>query len=280
MRNLLEKYLPLFELEGGISSGGADDPGGAGGQQAEVAGVVSPAGEVYKPKGVSDSFFGETNEQTIDNMAASLQTYREKASANPVPKESSGYELGEVSGDLKPFLDNLADDPAFEAAKSMALKNELSTSQFSGFITDVVGEWFQAGLFSDVVDAEKERMELVPDHANLANPQDQSIAIDARINDNIDWVETALVGKGMAKEDAEFLTGALADRAAGHRSIEFLRNLIDGASSQPLGGGGSSDTSIRDQLIAREQDPRNDPKNPKYQPGYAAQTLEMWKNIS
>ncbi|MBL4768034.1 MAG: hypothetical protein JKY94_10020, partial [Rhodobacteraceae bacterium] len=131
MINLLERYLPFYDSEGGSGAGdgngdggdkgGENDSSGAGaapsvdGGKAGADGVVgSPeaSAEIYRPKGVAETMFGKTNEETIDKMATTINGYRNKENSKPgVPSEIGDYKIGDVPDDLKTYFGNLENDP-------------------------------------------------------------------------------------------------------------------------------------------------------------------------
>lgn len=292
MRNLIEKYLPLYSPDGGGGDGadvGADKGGenesagaadGAAGDKAgaeDVVGSSSASGELYRPKGLPDTMFGETDNETMDKMADTIQGFRKKIDNLPkAPKEISGYEMGEVPEELKEYFDNLKDDPIYDGMRVLALKHGLTTDQFKGFMTDNISEWVDAGLMSGMVNQSDERAALLTKEASWLPGNEQADAINSRMQDNIDWMEKVGPQHGFSAELGEFLIEQLGDRAKGHFAIEAIRKLASGPQPLDLGGGGEGQGALA-KLEAREADPRNNPGNTQYNKAYAEETVKMWQ---
>lgn len=294
MRDLLSKYTFLRSPDsgaggGGSAAGGAGGEGGAGGGtppapsngnaggEGGSGGGEPPAPELYRPSGLPETMFGTTNNETMDKMATTIAGYRERDSNAPkAPKDAGEYLMGDMSDDIKPYFDNLKGDPVYEGMQAAALKNGLMVDQFNGFVTDNMTAWAEAGLLSPIVDVEAERKELIPDHAQFMTPDEQALAIDARMKDNIDWVENVGIQKGLDKEMGEFLIENLGDSAKGHKFLEMFRSLADKSFNPLAGGGGGEGGDIKAQLAAREGDPRNNPRSPQYLESFAIETSNLF----
>lgn len=296
MNGLLNKYLPVRNAEGAGSGGGdgGENKGGEGqsqgtaqdtGGKADAGGKANDGGKAgdggvqpYRVDGIPETMFGSTNEETIDKMAKTINGYRTKEGKKETVKEAAEYVLGEMPDNIKPYLSNLETDPVFATTQAAALKHGLSKDAFAGFVTDVVSEWVEAGILGDVVDVKAERQALLPAESQYLSPDEQSQAINSRMQDNFDWLAKVGPMKGISAEMAEYMQDTLGDRAMGHQVIELVRKMAD-TRPQPLFGGSGGGGDVRQELSSREQDPRNDPSSPKYDPKFRAATDAMWKDL-
>lgn len=271
--------MMLWDAEGGGGGEGGSAPPPADGATPPADGGTPPAssgGDLYRPQGVPESIFGKSNNETIDNLVTALNSARAASRSTQVPETIDAYVLGEVPGEIQPFLSNLEQDQTFRQMQALALKNKLPVEGFAGFIKDLVGEWNQAGMFAPAVDTRAEREALIPDNARTLAPAEQEAAINARVRDNLDYVEKILTQKGMPKDSATLLVESLGDRAAGHKAIEFIRSIVDGQTSDPLVAGrtGGADMSSIERDMA---DPRYDPSSPRFDQRFHNQVFERWK---
>ena len=294
MRSILQKYFPLYAPEGGDGAGsgaGAANTGGGGeGAGADVSGAEAAGGaaaapgangaaaELYRPNGIAETMFGKTDHETIDKMATSLNGYRNKLDNLPkAPKDFNDYTFGENSPEhLKTYLGNLEKDPIWDGIRVNAMKHNFSTDQFSGFVTDTISEWAEAGMLAEVVNDDEERAALLPVEAQYLTPDEKASAINERMQDNYDWLERVGPQHGITEEMGEFLIENIGDRAKGHQAIEVIRKMADGV--RPLMGGGDvGGKDLPTTLATREADPRNNPGSQKYSQSYAEETRRMWQ---
>jgi hypothetical protein len=257
MRNLLELYRPVHEApdanaqpSAAAPAAPAAPPGATPPAQAPAAPgaadpnappVATPPGDaLYRPEGLPDTMIGKSDRETLDRVAKSFNELRAKDAQRQAPKEFGEYSIGDVGDHLKPYFGNLEKDPVWDSVRKQALEAGIPVSGFQKFVSGLVGEFHEAGLLADVVDAEAERSAMLPDAAKHLTPEEQKNAINARIQGNIDFVEKVLVERGLPKDVAEYAVTALGDRAAGQKFFEFVSQALTGSQVNPLTAGGNA----------------------------------------
>lgn len=272
---------------GGAPGAGAAAPGGGApgdGGAAAAAGAGDgggqpPAGGAapspYRPEGLPDHLFGTSDKETIDKLNTAYVGARKSiGDLGTVPEKADGYTF-EASDKLKPYVSNFDKDPVYQKAREFALSSGMSSKTFGAFMPALLEHLVDGGLVAAPIDAKGQLRAMAP--ASLANATDQEkeTAGARRVQDNIAWVDGAKASQAIDADIAEFLSVSAADNPAAIKLIEWLR----GANSETmpaLGGGGGSGLSD-DQLTARMNDPRNDPRSSKFEKSFAEETDAMSK---
>ena len=305
MRNLLDRYL-LPPREGDGAGSGAAAPGGAtppaaspapsgagtppaagpsgeggagsGTPPPPAAGVQPPAaaGQPYRPQGLPETMFGDDDRGTIDKMAEALKGYRTRDSERGIPDKVDAYmafDLANVDATVKPHMEGLVNDPLYKAVADVALAEKVPVGAMQKIVTTLYGEAVKAGVFEGFLDVAAERAQLLPDSAKALAKADQDKAIDARMQENEDFLNLLAKpgedGKALLEgKDAEHVKLMLMDSAAGNRFLEFFRAQMTGAGrAQPLGGGagaGAAGGTSREALRARMAAPEMQVGHPKF----------------
>jgi hypothetical protein len=283
MKTLLERYLPLREAEneGGGGGGGTPPPAGTTGGEGDqsAAGGTPPPSEPpagpYRPQGLPDTMFGESDRDTMDKMATALTGYRTRDSERGIPENADAYQtfdLDQVDEAVRPQLEALSSDPLFKAVANVALEERLPVAAMQKIVTTLYSEAAKAGIFEPFLDVAAERQALIPTEAQNLPKADQDRAIDARMQANEDFVkllsQPGADGKPQInKEVGEHVMLMLMDSAKGNQFLEFFRAQMTGADKpQPLGGGLGSGGGgeSRDALRAEMAKPEMQPNHPKF----------------
>ncbi|MEM7067927.1 MAG: hypothetical protein AAF478_03510 [Pseudomonadota bacterium] len=278
MRDLLDRYSPVRNTDDNSGGGTGEDnnSGGGTGDHNNSGGTT-----LYRPEGVPETMFGETNEETIDKMVSTINGFRSKDNNRPkAPETIDGYALDEatIPDEIKPFLQNLESDPVWDSIRVKALESEITSDQFSSFVQNLVSEWASAGLLEPPLDIAAERKALIPETAQYLSEAEQTTAVDARMKENFDWMESAAAKFGVSEDMAKSVMENLGDTAHGHAFVELFRNMAE-KKANPLLGGGKGDVPLRQDLAQREADPRNDPNSAKYDRSFREETDRMWQKL-
>lgn len=293
MFELLRRIAPLRAADGdggGGSGGGSGGDGGGGGSGGD-AGTGGDAGGgqdgggdsgPYRPDGLPDHLAGDDDRGTIDNLYKAVDGYRRQdAQFGTVPDNAEGYTF-EASETLKPYEPTLQGD-FWNGVREDARESGLRNGQFNTFINKVLGRMVEGEMVEAPFDPAAERAALLPKDAEGLSEQEQAAKIDARMQENLAWVDAM---KARAPEDQkeaigkalDFMVAELGDRANGHVAIEFIRGQV-GAGAQPGGGGGGGAGITREDLQKRKGDPRSDPMSPKFDQKFVDETQRLYKEV-
>lgn len=180
-----------------------------------------------------------------------------------VPTDITGYRLS-ASEALTPYLAGLDADEAYNAARAFAQRANLTDQQFDAFVRPTM-EFLARQVAADggggPQDFTAEIERLIPPEAVDLDDAGRRAAVARRVGSALDFVEGAK-GQGLDAEVAEFLVQQLGDDARGIRALEWMRAL------GPSTGGQGGSMSLTDRII----DPRNDPRNKRFDPAFAAET--------
>lgn len=245
MRNLLQKYLPVFNTEGG---------GGGGGDGWSA------------PQGLPSEFAGANADETLGKLIGGytdLNTrfggMRDKLSKMPAAPEKADMYAFEPGDNLKPFFGDLSSDPVFGSARNAAHKHGLSQEQFSGFISDVYSPLVEQGLLSAPFDP----------GAELKSFQ-SATGLDTRATQEA-LVATETFAKGLSsqlkdvpeglKNDVNAMLLGMTDTAAGNVLLRALSGRLSENGIRVEGQGGGEGALTAEDLKKLDSDPRIDPRN-------------------
>lgn len=277
MQWLKYNYLPFFNADGGAGGGGGEPPAGdppAGDPPAgDPPAGDPPAGDppaLYKPEGLADHFFGETNEGTIDNMKKALDGYRDRDAS--IPEDAAAYaafNMEAMSETLQPHMKAMAEDPLFAKVSEQAKELKVPVDTFQQLTTSLYQAAADAGILEAPIDIAAEQAALTPEHARNLSEADQKVAREKRMNENFGWLDLQAQNKnsGISEEMAEHVKAQLGDSAFGHQFLEAMRSSMTGqnGSGGPGGNGsGSSSGDAYQQLEARRSDPKNNPNSREF----------------
>lgn len=295
MKRLLDHFRPVWNADDGAGAGGdagggslpaggaaAADKGGSNGAAAAAdAGAERQQSGPYRPDGMHEQYHGKDDRETIDKLHKAVDGYRQRDSSRDVPDKPEGYlsldglKDFKLDDAVKPYFENLTNDPAakamFDAAKAHGMDR--------GAVLDVWQKGMQAmaaaGILEPLVDPAAERAKLLPDAAKGQPEALQDAAIDARMQQNEDFITLLTQQKGpdgktpvLDPDVGKHALLMLMDTAAGNQFLEFVRGQMQGGGkAQPLGGegsGGQGGGDQRAQLAARAALPENTIGNPKF----------------
>jgi hypothetical protein len=278
-------------------SGGAPAGGGAGGdggapleQQGGDGGDGGDGGNPSEwkpqwPDGFPEHLRGKDEAETLDKVNKALAGYREKDAKRDIPENPKDYlsleglKDFELSDELKPHFEQLSSDPIFEPLATEAKEIGVERPQFLRLWKKGMEAMGEAGLLEPPVDEKAERAALLPDEAKSLPPAEQDKAIDKRMQDNLDFIDLMVENRGLDKEAGEYAQLMLADRAKGHKFMEWIRNQFGGAGPGPgaHGGGGAGDS--RESLRAELMKPEMQPGHPAFDPAKWRELDERYKAV-
>lgn len=292
MRDLLEKYgfplrAPAGDPPAGDPPAGApagdppagDPPGGtppagdppAGDPPAATPGQQTPPADgLYKPEGLPDTMLGKSDKETIDNIAKALKGYRDKDGARVVPEDPAGYadfSKAEISDDLKPYVETLADDPVYKELSAWAKAEGKDVGEFQQVVLKAYEAAAKANLLSPLVDPAAEEAALVPDDLKSASAEQKAEAAKKRVDAAEDFVKLQITNNKLPKEVGEHAMLSLLDTADGVKFLEHYMQLAGGGGAQPGGhgsGAGASPDARREQLRAELKKPEMQASHPKF----------------
>lgn len=293
MRELLEKLgMPVFAPAGDPPAGdppAGDPPAGDPPAGDPPAGdppgpSTPPAGSPYRPEGLPDTMFGQSDKETMDNMAAALKGYRAKDAARVVPDDPTGYadfSKAEVPEEMKSYVDTLKDDPVYKEMAGWAKEQGKDVGEFQSIVIKAFETAGKANLLSPLVDPEAEQTALVPDELKTASPDKQREAASARVDAAENAIKLMIENKGIDEAVGQHAMLSLLDTANG---VKFLEAFIaaKGGGAQPSGGGGGNQSTMeqrRAALRAEMAKPEMRPGNPKYDPEKFKQLDEEYKKL-
>lgn len=297
MHDLLQRYLRMLprspEGEGGGGAAGGDGggqagapPGGSGGAPAGGEGDGGDGGDgggqggdggksqwnPAWPEGFPEQLRGKDENETLEKVNQALAGYRERDAKRDIPKQAKDYlslegvKDFELSDELKPHFEQLSSDPIFEPMAETAKELGVERPQFLKLWKAGMEAMNQAGLLEPPVDQKAERAALLPEEAKDLPPAEQDKAIDKRMEENLAFVDLMVENRGLDKEAAEYAQLMLADRAPGHKFLEWMKGQFASGSGQGPGahgqGGGGGDT--RESLKAELAKPEMKPGHPQF----------------
>lgn len=199
-----------------------------------------------------------------------------------VPTDISGYHI--VSEKLAPFMPNLEGDGLFKDAKAMAQRAGLTDHQFNNFVGPMLERMAEAESMPGggaPVDLRVEALKLVPPEAQHLDEPGQLAAAHSRIEAALNFV-TGAEKQGLDPKVSEFLIFQLGDDPRGIQAIEFFQGQRGGArqgqNEQQQGERPNNSAALTDDdLTARANDPRGDPRSMKFSRAFAAETDRLFK---
>lgn len=258
---------------GARSAAGAESGAAAAGQSSSSSPGAAAAGAPYRPAGLPDHYMGANDQETMDKMSNALAGYRNQTS--DVPADAAGYkEFAKIDDAIKPHMDTIIADPLFDRMTSYAKEKGLGKGVFQDLVSTYIGVAAEMGILEPPLDVAKEQEQLTPENARHLPAPEQAKARDARMADNLAFLDLQLSkdgGKdgGLSKETIDFTKMMMGDRAAGHQLIEFMRAKVSGGGKGPLlnpdGGGGGADPKA--DIERRRTLPENTWGNPAFDRG-------------
>lgn len=257
-----QKFLPVFAPEDGSGV-------------AEGADTNDPGNQAWAPpEGVSipEDMLGTNADETIGKLVEGYNTLngrvdgmRTQLAQKPsAPKTPDEYAF-EFADTAKPYLDKFDDNPMAPITRQAAHKYGLSQEQVNGFIGEVFSNAGENGLLLAPLDAAKE----VNSYKSLAKLDDEAVTQDFAANESF---AKGLLGqlKSMPADEtirmeAEAIMMSMTDTAAGNFLLKALSGRLAESGFTTTGEGEDEQGNFtREQLKELANDPRVDPKSPKY----------------
>lgn len=249
MRNLLERYRPLFDGAGGGGGGG-----GSGGDS------WSP------PQGLPSEFSGTNADETLGKLLGGYNDLntrfggmRDKLAKMPAAPEKADMYTFDPGEKLKPYFGDIGNNPAFTHARAAAHKYGMSQDQFAGFISETYGPMAEAGLLPEPFDPARELknfqtatgLDVKATHAALTANETFAKGLVSQLKgvpENLKAdVEAALVG--------------FTDTAVGNVLLQALSSRLADSGIRISGDGGGIGELTAEDLKKLDRDPRIDPRN-------------------
>lgn len=251
MRNLLLRYRPVFNADGG-GGGNGDGGNGDGGWSA--------------PQGLPSEFAGSNADETLGKLLGGYNDLnnrfggmRDKLSKMPAAPEKPDMYTFEPGDNLKPFFGDIAQDPAFASARNAAHKHGLSQEQFAGFISDVYSPLVEQGVLAAPFDPASE-LKTFQSATGLDQRATQEALVASEtfakglINQLKDVPETL-------KNDVSAMLLGMTDTAAGNVLLRALSGRLSENGIRVEGNGGGEGALTAEDLKKLDSDPRIDPRN-------------------
>jgi hypothetical protein len=261
MRYLFNRYLPVFDIEGGGGgSGGGGEPGTGGGADPGAGGVWSP------PQGLPAEYAGGNADETLGKLLGGFTDLntrfgglREKLAKMPSAPEKPDMYTFEPGDNLKPFFGDLTKNPAFASAREAAHKHGLSQEQFAGFIADVYSPLAEQGVLAQPFDPVNEIKGFqTATGLDAKGTQEALIAAETfakGLTGQLKDVPDAL------KADVEAHLMSLTDTAAGNVLLRALAGRLGENGIRVSGAPGGQGELTAADLAKLDADPRIDPRN-------------------
>lgn len=263
---------------GGAPNAGAGDPAPAAGGTPKAGDPPAPAA-TYRPDGLPETLYGNSDKETIDKLAEAWKGYRNRDADRQVPEDPKAYlafDMDKIDEPLRPHVAELANDPVYARVTAKAKELGIPVPALQTLALEMFGGYQAEGLL-EVVDEKAERAALLPDAAKDLPKAEQDKAIDARINANIAFLNlmvknaTGPDGKpvqgGLTQDVADYAQAMLGDSAKGNQFLEWASRQLTGQDKpQPFTGqataAGGGD--IRAQLTAKLAQPEMQPGHHLY----------------
>lgn len=311
MKNLLERFLPVFASDdgggagagdagaggaqgndasgaGAAGAGGAAAADGAGGSGPAAAAAAGAAGQPYRPEGLAETMFGKDDRETIDKMFTALKGYRERDSARGVPEKAEVYrkfDLEQAPAEIRGHIEALDKDPLFAEVARVAMERRIPVADMQALTMALYAKAQEAGILEAPVDAAAEREKLLPETAKGLPQAQQDAAIEAHLQANEDFVKNLMTpgADGKARLDQAVGENALLmlmDTALGNQFIEFFAAQMTGQNrAQPLPGNGGGGSINAEGLRARRALPENTPGDRKFNQASYDQLMADYKRL-
>lgn len=232
-----------------------------------------PAGATYFPDKLPEHLRGTSDKETIDKLWASASGLREEmAKRGSVPEKPDGYKL-ELGEDLAKVFGDPTKDPGTQIFRNLAAKHKLTAEQASGLYKDWHADLLAQGVYKPL-DIGVEAKKLLGSDANGLSIDQVKAKAGARWNDAVTWVDGMIASKALSPE-LGVLAKAIAETADGIQLLETWKGGMRETGLQP--GGQIAGSVTKEQLDQRNNDPRGNPMDPRFEPAFERQTQEMFR---
>jgi len=219
---------------------------------------------------------GDTPEQALEKVFAAYSGAREEMGKRGKAVDNPDDYKVEFSEDVLAVVGDPAQDETLAVARNIAHKHGLTQEQFAGFVQDFHGELLAQGKLGGV-DVTAEAKKLAGDGAARMSEQDVLNAAAAAWTDATTYIDGLVADKTLTADQANVLRG-LAETADGILALKALRGQMREVGVQ-TGGTGAGQALTKADLDRRIADPRNQALAPEFDPAFAQQTDEMFKQF-
>jgi hypothetical protein len=251
-----------------VGDGGKPGEGkpGEGGKPGEPGSGAQP----YFPQNFPDHLRGANDRETIDKVFGAFSGMREDMSKRgTVPKEAKDYNLTLSENAAKVLGQDLSKDRSSQIFRNLAHKHGLTDKQASGMFSEFNDELLSAGVIK-VIDPLKES-KLIAGDAAVGRSDDEVKELAAtRWQTTIDQVDALVNSKTVSKEGGAELK-KIAETGHGLLALEAL---IKATGEHGLQTGGDTPAAgiTKADLDKRINDPRADPRSPKFDQAFYDET--------
>lgn len=282
----LLRLLPLRAPEGGGGGGGDGGAGGGGGNGDGGAGSGGNgdggAGggggnepSPYRPDGLPEHLAGASDKETIDRLHDAYSGARRELSTRGVPPENVEEYTLDLAGTPAEHLAIGADDPALTSFRGLAKEFGLTKEQF-GIVPKFLAQAVESGLIDKPMSPQELAASLAP--ADFRGDDAARIAAGEERQRQAGAFATLFAANHKLDDAARLELQSLTYSPAGLAVLEAM-NKAGMQTSVQTGGAGASGVPSADDLRRRQADPRNDRTSPKYDPNFAKQTRELYKQV-
>lgn len=232
-----------------------------------------PASNTYYPEKLPEHLRGTSDRETIDKLWANASGLREEMSKRgSVPDKPEGYKL-ELGEDLVKVFGDPSKDPGTAIFRSLAAKHKLTAEQAAGLYRDWHADLLEQGVYKPL-DIGVEAKKLLGSDANGLSLDQVKAKAGARWQETVTWVDGMVAAKALTPE-LGVLAKAVAETADGIQLLEAWKRSARETGLQP--GGQQAGSVTKEELDRRNNDPRGNPMDPRFDPAFERQTQEMFR---
>jgi hypothetical protein len=222
-----------------------------------------------------DDLRGTTDRETMDKLWKRASGLREEMSRRgAVPEKPDGYKL-ELTDDARAVFGDPDKDAATKIFRTIAHKHGLTDRQASGLFSDFHSEMIAGDLVKPVNVMDEARKLLGPEASGLTSDQLRAKAGE-RWAGSVEWLNGLEASKVLSPNEA-LLAKAVLETADGITLFEKLKVAMREPGIKT--GGGPAPQMTREQLDARNNDPRGNPRDPRYDANFEKETERLFREF-
>ncbi len=274
----------------GAGGGAGGDAGGDGGGSANPFGKPAPASGdgkagdgraptatpgAYYPDKLPDHLRGASDRETIDKLHQNWTDLRgELSRRGTVPAKPEDYKLN-MSEELRKVYGDPSKDKGSQIFRSLAAKHKLTAEQAAGIYEDWHAELLSQGVYAPIEPMAEAKKLL---GGEVVGKSDQQImqAAAGKWKDAVDWID-GMVGQKSLTPELAMLAKGLLETADGINLIGVFRAGMREHGVQPSGQSAAGLT--KQQLSDRNNDPRGNPRDPRYDAAFEQETQRLFREF-
>lgn len=260
------------------SGDGGQGDGGQQQQQQQAAGGQGDGGQqetLYRPNGMPDHLYGGTNAETIDKLFTENKGFRDAQATMPKAPESADAYAFNWTDRVKGYGAIADDDAVLGKFREIAHEHGYTQGQIDA-IPKIFDFMAEKGMIDQPFDSSKLLKDLAPADFK-GSPEEIEAKGGERLTAAENFIKQLTPAQGYS-DDMKTELRLLTTTPAGIKVIEQLRNS-GMRTSVSTGGEAQQLNFTKAELDQRTSDPRNDAFGDKYDPNFAAQTREMFKQM-